>query len=109
MFAREPSKGTRPPAVAGSFYPREPSELQTMVGTLLAEAKPSGAGELLGVIAPHAGYMYSGPIAASAFAEVAAARHSFTRVLLIGPAHYVLVRGIVASSAPRFATPLAGC
>jgi AmmeMemoRadiSam system protein B len=77
-----------------------------MVGTLLAEAKPSGAGELLGVIAPHAGYMYSGPIAASAFAEVAAARHSFTRVLLIGPAHYVLVRGIVASSAPRFATPL---
>jgi AmmeMemoRadiSam system protein B len=77
-----------------------------MVGMLLAEAKPSGKGKLLGVIAPHAGYIYSGPIAASAFAEVAAARPSFTCVLLIGPAHYVPVRGIVASSAARFATPL---
>jgi AmmeMemoRadiSam system protein B len=97
---------TRPPAVAGSFYPREPGELQRMVGTLLGEARPSGEGEPLGVIAPHAGYMYSGPIAASAFAEVAAAGRGFTRVLLIGPAHYVPVRGIVASSTARFATPL---
>jgi AmmeMemoRadiSam system protein B len=96
----------RPPAVAGSFYPREPGELQRMIGTLLAEAKPSSKGGLVGVIAPHAGYIYSGPIAAAAFAAVAAANHSFTRVLLIGPAHYVPVRGIVASSASRFATPL---
>jgi AmmeMemoRadiSam system protein B len=106
MFAREPGAGTRPPAVAGSFYPREPGELQSTVGTLLGTAKPSGKGELLGVIAPHAGYMYSGPIAANAFATVAAANRSFTRVLLIGPAHYVPLRGIVASSADRFATPL---
>jgi AmmeMemoRadiSam system protein B len=106
MFTREPGPGTRHPAVAGSFYPREPNELQRMVGTLLAEAKPSDKGELLGVIAPHAGFMYSGPIAASAFTGVAAARHSFTRVLLIGPAHYVPVRGLVASSTARFATPL---
>jgi MEMO1 family protein len=98
--------GTRPPAVSGSFYPREPRELQRMVRTLLGEAESSGKGELVGVIAPHAGYMYSGPIAASAFAQIAAARHSFTRVLLIGPAHYVPVRGIVAASAARFATPL---
>jgi AmmeMemoRadiSam system protein B len=106
MFAREPSAGTRPPAVAGSFYPREPGELRRTVGTLLGAARLSGEGELLGVIAPHAGYMYSGPIAAAAFATVAAANHGFTRVLLIGPAHYVPVRGIVASSANRFATPL---
>jgi hypothetical protein len=106
MFAREARMGARPPAVAGSFYPLEPGELQIMVETLIGEAKPSGEGELLGVIAPHAGYMYSGPVAASAFAEVAAARHRFTRVLLVGPPHYVPLRGIAASSAGGFATPL---
>ena len=106
MFAREPRMGARTPAVAGSFYPRGTGELQIMVETLLGEAKPLGKRELLGVIAPHAGYMYSGSVAASAFAEVAAARHSFTRVLLIGPPHYVPVRGIAASSASGFATPL---
>jgi MEMO1 family protein len=106
MFARAPGIDTRPPAVAGSFYPRAPAELQRMVRTLLGEAKPCGEGKILGVIAPHAGYVYSGPIAANAFAEVVATGQSFTRILLIGPAHYVPVRGIVASSANRFATPL---
>jgi MEMO1 family protein len=106
MFAPKPSMAARPPAVAGSFYPRAPGELQMAVETLLGEAKSLGEGELLGVIAPHAGYMYSGPVAASAFAAVAAARHTFTRVLLIGPPHYVPVRGIAASSADSFATPL---
>jgi AmmeMemoRadiSam system protein B len=98
--------GARPPAVAGSFYPRELGELQLTVEALPGEARPSGKGQLLGVIAPHAGYMYSGPIAANAFAAVAAARHGFTRVLLIGPPHHVPVHGIAASSADSFATPL---
>lgn len=106
MFAREPRMGARPPAVAGSFYPRGAGELQIMVETLLGHAKPLGKGELLGVIAPHAGYVYSGPVAARAFAEVAAARERFTRVLLVGPPHYVPVRGIAASSVGGFATPL---
>ncbi len=106
MFARDPRMGARSSAVAGSFYPRGAGELQTMIETLLGHAKRLGKGELLGVIAPHAGYMYSGPVAASAFAEVAAARQRFTRVLLIGPPHYVPVRGIAGSSAGGFATPL---
>jgi AmmeMemoRadiSam system protein B len=106
MFAPKPRLNLRPPDVAGSFYPRGESELKAIVESLLAEPKSSGRGRLLGVIAPHAGYMHSGPIAASAFAEVPAAGHSYARVLLIGPPHYVSVRGIAASSAKAFATPL---
>jgi len=106
MLAPKPRLNVRPPDVAGSFYPRGESELKAIVESLLAEPKSSGRGRLLGVIAPHAGYMHSGPIAASAFAEVPAAGHSYARVLLIGPPHYVSVRGIAASSAKAFATPL---
>ncbi|HZP10388.1 AmmeMemoRadiSam system protein B [Methyloceanibacter sp.] len=106
MSAPKPHSGARPPAVAGSFYPGEPHALENMVGALLGEVHASGKGDLLGLIAPHAGYMYSGPVAASAFAEIAGARRSFARVLLVGPPHYVPVGGIAASSAASFATPL---
>lgn len=106
MSARRAQTGPRPPAVAGHFYPGEPRALKDVVGALLGEAQPSGRGEILGVIAPHAGYMYSGPVAASAFAQIALTRRGFNRVLLIGPPHYLPVRGIAASSAESFATPL---
>lgn len=106
MSAPKPHSGARPPAVAGSFYPGEPDALKTMVGTLLEEVDASGADDLIGLIAPHAGYIYSGPVAASAFAKIAAARRGFPRVLLIGPPHYVPVAGIAASSAACFTTPL---
>jgi AmmeMemoRadiSam system protein B len=106
MFAPKPRADVRPPALAGSFYPHAKGELRATVEALLAEPKSSGQKRLLGVISPHAGYMYSGPVAASAFAEVAAAGHGYTRVLLVGPPHYLPVRGIAASSAKAFATPL---
>ncbi len=106
MSACKLHSGARPPAVAGSFYPDEADVLKSMVRALLGGVDASGAGDPLGLIAPHAGYMYSGPVAASAFAQIAAARRSFTRVLLIGPPHYVPVAGIAASSAESFATPL---
>jgi AmmeMemoRadiSam system protein B len=106
MFASKPRLSVRPPAVAGSFYPAAKGELKATVEALLAEPKAAGQRRLLGVIAPHAGYIYSGPVAASAFAEVAAAGHGYTRVLLVGPPHYVPVSGIAASSAKAFATPL---
>ena len=106
MFAREPSLTVRPPAVAGSFYPRGPKELKATVDALLSQAKPSREAGLLGIIAPHAGYMYSGPVAASAFAPVAASGSVFERVLLIGPPHYVPVSGVAAPSSAAFATPL---
>src|SRR6185369_2790439 len=58
------------------------------------------------VIVPHAGYIYSGPIAASAFARVAPHGDRITRVVLIGPAHRVYVEGLVTPGATRLRTPL---
>jgi AmmeMemoRadiSam system protein B len=71
-------------------------------------SRTSGSGEsgLVGVIAPHAGYMYSGPVAASAFASLGTQIRVFDRVLLIGPPHYVPVPGITAPSSQSFATRL---
>jgi AmmeMemoRadiSam system protein B len=60
------------------------------------------------LIAPHAGYAYSGPVAASAFRRVAGADSTFDRVVVIGPSHYVAFRGIAAPRASAFATPLGG-
>ena len=106
MFAREPGLTMRRPAVAGSFYPLKSKDLKTAVDALLSQAERSHQPGLAGVIAPHAGYIYSGPVAASAFAPVAAAGAVFRRVLLIGPAHYVPVSGVAAPSSAAFATPL---
>ena len=92
----------RPPAVAGSFYPADPAELAAQVTRLLAEAKPGPAPKAL--IAPHAGYAYSGPIAASAFRRVQGA--PVRRVVLLGPAHTAYLRGAALPEAQAFATPL---
>jgi len=106
MFGRQPRLNVRPPAVAGSFYPLGSKDLTAAVDALLSQARPCRKADLLGIVAPHAGYMYSGPIAASAFAEVAASGKRFERVLLIGPPHYALVSGVAAPSVTAFATPL---
>ena len=95
----------RKPAVAGTFYPEDPAELREMVSTFLKQAKPGGEVPKA-VIVPHAGYIYSGPIAASAYAQVAPARGKIKRVVLLGPSHRVPFRGLAASGADAFATPL---
>jgi MEMO1 family protein len=106
LFARETRPNARLPAVAGSFYPRSSKELDAAVTALLAEAHAAASDDLIGVVAPHAGYVYSGPVAATAFAAVAKASKPFIRVLLVGPPHYLPVRGIAVPSAKAFATPL---
>lgn len=98
----------RPPAVAGSFYPEDPAALRPTVEEELALATdrvPAGPVPKA-VIVPHAGYIYSAPIAASGYARVAPGRGRISRVVLLGPAHRVAVRGIAAPSADAFATPL---
>ena len=95
----------RPPAVAGSFYPRNPDELRSAVEGFLSEA-PAGGPVPKAVIAPHAGYVYSGPIAGSAFRSLASAAGTIQRVILIGPSHFVPIRGLALPGHPRFATPL---
>jgi AmmeMemoRadiSam system protein B len=95
-------QAVRPPAVAGTFYPADPVELRETVGRLLAVAEHGAAPKAL--IAPHAGYVYSGAIAASAFGRVVEAR--FPRVVLLGPAHYVHIRGSALPEASAMRTPL---
>jgi len=100
------SENVRPPAVAGLFYPRGPGELRWEVSRLLSVATPPGkAPAPKALIAPHAGYVYSGETAATSFAMLRDAR-AIDRVVLIGPAHYVPFRGIAAPTATEFATPL---
>jgi AmmeMemoRadiSam system protein B len=96
----------RKPAVAGLFYPAAADELHAQVDGLLQQAQISDQPPPKALIAPHAGYVYSGPIAASAYAQLRAARDHIRRVVLLGPAHRIAFRGIAASSAIAFRTPL---
>lgn len=99
---------TRPAAVAGSFYPGDPAALRAALAAHLRQAgEPAGASrppKLL--VVPHAGYVYSGDVAALGYAEVAPWRDRVTRVVLLGPVHRVPVRGLAAPSADAFETPL---
>ena len=99
------SDKVRPPAVAGTFYPARPERLRAEVERLLA-AVPDFLGPTpKAVIAPHAGYVYSGAVAAQAFATLRNARPA-ARVVVIGPAHYVPVAGIAIPKVEAFETPL---
>jgi AmmeMemoRadiSam system protein B len=92
----------RPPAVAGSFYPASPDALASTVDALLA-AVPRDSRRPKAIVVPHAGYIYSGPIAASPFARVPA---DIERVVLIGPAHRVYVDGLAWPGVSHLRTPL---
>jgi hypothetical protein len=97
--------------VAGSFYPSDPDVLRSTVAAHLdaaatAQTGGDGTGPPKALIAPHAGYRYSGPIAATAYRSIVAARGTVTRVLLAGPSHFVPLNGVAVSSADAFATPL---
>lgn len=94
----------RRPAVAGTFYPSDPGELAAAVDALLAQAAPPEHLEPVALVVPHAGYVYSGPIAATAYALLRTRPPS--RVALFGPAHFVPLRGCAVSTAPAWRTPL---
>jgi AmmeMemoRadiSam system protein B len=96
----------RAPAVAGTFYPGTRRELEGAVRGYLAQTRAEQGSAPKALIAPHAGYVYSGPIAASAYALLAPVRERIERVVLLGPAHRVFVRGLAAPDATAFATPL---
>src|SRR5881628_2822911 len=96
----------RPPACAGRFYPVEPTKLRQVVQNLLASADMPYGPAPKAIIAPHAGYEYSGPVAASAYARLQSARGTIKRVVLIGPAHYAEFAGLATNSADAFSTPL---
>lgn len=95
----------REPAVAGSFYPANPATLSHMMADFLQQAKADNKAPKA-IIAPHAGYIYSGPIAASAYARLKPVRDTITRVVLLGPSHRVYFQGLAVSDADTFTTPL---
>lgn len=97
---------SRPTAVAGSFYPANRSLLEIMVQDFLSQVSAAGGGLPKAIIAPHAGYIYSGPIAASVYAQLRQGRGRIERVVLLGPSHRVAFRGAALSGAESFATPL---
>ncbi|MGH8582612.1 MAG: AmmeMemoRadiSam system protein B [Gammaproteobacteria bacterium] len=98
----------RPPAVAGQFYPADAQQLRAEVRTYLAEAVAPGppTAAIKALIVPHAGYIYSGPVAASAYALLKPRRESVARVVLLGPAHRVYLEGLAVPSVDYFRTPL---
>jgi len=98
----------RPAAVAGTFYPGDAKSLAADIDEMLGgvESLAPRLGFPKALIVPHAGYIYSGPVAAHAYDELAAARGVVRRVVLLGPVHRVAVRGLAAPSAESFATPL---
>ena len=95
----------RKPAVAGAFYPADPGLLRSLIERFLAEASRRGP-QPEGLIVPHAGYVYSGPIAGNAYALLTSTTGQIDRVAILGPAHYVPFAGLAASAADAFATPL---
>jgi AmmeMemoRadiSam system protein B len=94
----------RKPAVAGSFYPAQPDRLRREVVELLADARTALKITPKALIVPHAGYIYSGRVAALAFATLFDS--AFARIVLIGPAHYVAIRGVAFPAIDAFETPL---
>jgi MEMO1 family protein len=97
----------REPAVAGLFYPSDPGELRdTVAGHVEAAAPAPPPSPPKALIAPHAGYRYSGATAGAAYRSVAGRRGDVDRVVLVGPAHRVPVDGVGVTTARAWRTPL---
>jgi AmmeMemoRadiSam system protein B/AmmeMemoRadiSam system protein A len=114
MRAAGPQKGgqekvseekVRQAGVAGSFYPADPKVLTAMIDEMLAHASPLSIKDpILAVVAPHAGYQYSGPVAAYTYAELKGRK--FSRVVVIAPSHYVSFEFTSVYEGDAYATPL---
>jgi MEMO1 family protein len=106
VTARIRAAGIRPPAVAGLFYPGQPAELRDAVSEYLAQAPAPAGAPPKALIVPHAGYIYSGRVAAAAYSQIAHRRGQIRRVVLIGPSHRVYLQGMAVPTADAFQTPL---
>lgn len=99
------NKEIREPAVAGAFYPDSPSQLAKMIAEMLAKTqKISVPGEIMGLVAPHAGYVYSGPVAAYAYKAIQGAEYK--DVIVISPSHYEAFDGAAVYPGDAYRTPL---
>ncbi|MGB5834684.1 MAG: AmmeMemoRadiSam system protein B [Thiohalocapsa sp.] len=96
----------KPSVVAGIFYPQSQQALHAAVSGYLTDARIDAGAQPHALIAPHAGYVYSGPIAASAYAAARPWRKQIRRVAVLAPSHRVAFQGIATSNADAFQTPL---
>ncbi|MBT8086962.1 MAG: AmmeMemoRadiSam system protein B [Gammaproteobacteria bacterium] len=96
----------REPAVAGMFYPGDARDLAGSIREFFEHADADEGPAPKAVIAPHAGYIYSGAVAAKAYARLLPYREQYSRVVLLGPCHRVPVKGLALSDADAFRTPL---
>ena len=96
----------REPVVAGSFYPADPGALRDLVDRLLGASNGRLEARPWAIVVPHAGYRYSGPVAASAYGALRPWADRIRTVLLVGPAHFVPLRGCAATAARAWHTPL---
>ena len=96
----------REPAVAGTFYPADAGELRTTIQGLLNQVQFQTGPAPKALIVPHAGYVYSGSVAASAYARLRPYRDRYTSVILLGPCHRVAIRSLALSGVDVFRTPL---
>jgi AmmeMemoRadiSam system protein B len=103
---RNVSTRIRLPAVAGLFYPSDPTELRDAISEYSAQAPTAAGPPPKALIVPHAGYIYSGVIAGAAYSQVAHQRRRISRIVLIGPSHRVYLRGMAVPAAEVFQTPL---
>lgn len=100
------SQNDRQPAVAGQFYPSQRKELQVELETLFAKAiPPKNIKNVVAIISPHAGYVYSGGVAASAFNQINPTK-DYENIFLLGPSHHVALDGASACTSGNFVTPL---
>ncbi len=95
----------RKPGVAGTFYPADSEQLEQMLAHYLNDA-PQAEKVPKAIIAPHAGYSYSGSVAATVYKRLQSAKELITKVVIIGPSHRVGFHGLAISTADQFSTPL---
>ena len=96
----------REPAVAGHFYPASPGELSETVQAMLREEQSQADSAPKALVVPHAGFIYSGPVAAAAYSLLRSFRDQYKRVVLLGPCHRFAIRGLAVSGVDVFRTPL---
>lgn len=105
MFSEQVSK-SRAPAVAGQFYPADPQQLQSMLQQMFDSARQSSLHHVKALIVPHAGLIYSGPVAASAYQSIVDQADQIKRVVLLGPSHRVGFHGVATISASEYLMPM---
>lgn len=96
----------RSPAVAGTFYPAQPHILRDDIQRLLGAAEPADLAPVRAIVVPHAGYIYSAPVAAAAYRLFTRTQRPPARLLLLGPSHRSWFQGVAIADVEGFRTPL---